>query len=89
MPSCIPSFIIGLSSATRACVKEKSRIQALDRSQPMLPAARRSPDYKRHGTTSLLPALDIATGRVIGNAMDAIAPRSSASFSMRSNSLFQ
>jgi transposase len=53
------------------CVDEKSRIQALDRSQPMLPmrpgqAARRSHDYKRHGTTSLFAALDIATGAVIG-----------------------
>jgi len=54
------------------CVDEKSQIQALDRSQPMLPMrpgqpARRSHDYKRHGTTSLFAALDIATGRVIGN----------------------
>ena len=53
------------------CVDEKSQIQALDRSQPMLPmrpgqAARRSHDYKRHGTTSLFAALEIATGRVIG-----------------------
>jgi transposase len=53
------------------CVDEKSQIQALDRSQPMLPmrpgqAARRSHDYTRHGTTSLFAALDIATGRVIG-----------------------
>src|ERR1700757_2476135 len=53
------------------CVDEKSQIQALDRSQPMLPmrpgqAERRSHDYKRHGTTSLFAALDIATGRVIG-----------------------
>src|SRR6202047_3007911 len=53
------------------CVDEKSQIQALDRSQPMLPmrpgqAARRSHDYKRHGTTSLFAALDVATGRVIG-----------------------
>jgi transposase len=53
------------------CVDEKSQIQALDRSQPMLPmrpgqAARRSHDYKRHGTTSLFAALDIVTGRVIG-----------------------
>jgi len=52
------------------CV-EKSQIQALDRSQPMLPMrpgqpARRSHDYKRHGITSLFAALDIATGRVIG-----------------------
>jgi len=53
------------------CVDEKSQIQALDRSRPMLPMrpgqpARRSHDYKRHGTTSLFVALDIATGRVIG-----------------------
>jgi transposase len=53
------------------CVDEKSQIQALDRSQPMLPMrpgqpARRSHDYKRHGVTSLFAALDIATGHVIG-----------------------
>ena len=53
------------------CVDEKSQIQALDRSQPMLPMrpgqpARMSHDYKRHGTTSLFAALDIATGQVIG-----------------------
>jgi transposase len=53
------------------CVDEKSQIQALDRSQPMLPmrpgqVARRSHDYTRHGTISLFAALDIATGRVIG-----------------------
>jgi len=53
------------------CVDEKSQIQALDRTQPLLPmrpgqAERRSHDYKRHGTTSLFAALDIATGRVIG-----------------------
>ena len=53
------------------CVDEKSQIQALDRSQPMLPlrpgqAARRTHDYTRHGTTSLFAALDVATGRVIG-----------------------
>lgn len=58
-------------SAIVLCVDEKSQIQALDRSQPMLPmrpgqTARRSHDYKRHGTTSLFAALDIATGRVIG-----------------------
>jgi transposase len=53
------------------CVDEKSQIQALDRTQPLLPmrpgqAARRSHDYKRHGVTSLFAALDIATGQVIG-----------------------
>lgn len=53
------------------CVDEKSQIQALDRSQPLLPMRpgqieRRTHDYTRHGTTSLFAALDIATGRVIG-----------------------
>ncbi|MET4312802.1 hypothetical protein ABIC01_005813 [Bradyrhizobium sp. RT4b] len=52
------------------CVDEKSQIQALDRSQPMLPMrrgppARRSHDYTRHSTTSLFALLDIATGRVV------------------------
>jgi transposase len=53
------------------CVDEKSQIQALDRTQPLLPmrpghAERRTHDYKRHGTTSLFAALDVATGKVIG-----------------------
>jgi transposase len=53
------------------CVDEKSQIQALDRTQPMLPmrpgqVERRSHDYKRHGTTSLFAALDVKTGLVIG-----------------------
>lgn len=53
------------------CVDEKSQIQALSRSQPILPLApgqaeRRTPDYFRHGTTSLFAALDLATGKVIG-----------------------
>jgi transposase len=52
-------------------VDEKSQIQALDRSQPLLPmrpgqAERRTHDYVRHGTTSLFAALDVASGRVIG-----------------------
>ncbi|MGY2933185.1 hypothetical protein ACVWZ6_002787 [Bradyrhizobium sp. GM6.1] len=52
-------------------VDEKSQLQALDRSQPILPmrpgqAARRNRDYKRHGTTSLFDALENATGRIIG-----------------------
>src|SRR5437870_9025267 len=53
------------------CVDEKTQIQALDRSQPLLPmrqgqAERRTHDYVRHGTTSLFAALDVATGKVIG-----------------------
>lgn len=53
------------------CVDEKTQVQALDRTQPLLPmrpgqAERRSHDYKRHGTTSLFAALDVAMGKVIG-----------------------
>lgn len=53
------------------CVDEKSQIQALDRSQPVLPmrpgqSERRSHDYTRHGTTSLFAALDVKTGRIVG-----------------------
>jgi transposase len=53
------------------CVDEKSQIQALDRTQPLLPmrpgqVERRSHDYKRHGTTSLFAALNVKTGAVIG-----------------------
>jgi len=53
------------------CVDEKSQVQALDRSQPLLPmgpgqAERHTHDYVRHGTTSLFAALDVATGKVIG-----------------------
>lgn len=53
------------------CVDEKSQVQALDRSQPVLPmrpgqAERRRHDYYRHGTASLFAALEVATGKVIG-----------------------
>jgi transposase len=53
------------------CVDEKSQIQALNRTQPLLPlrpgmAERRSHDYERHGTTSLFAALEVKTGTVIG-----------------------
>lgn len=53
------------------CVDEKSQVQALDRTQPLLPMGPGSPerhthDYVRHGTTSLFAALDVATGKVIG-----------------------
>jgi transposase len=54
------------------CVDEKSQIQALDRTQPLLPmrpgqVERRTHDYTRYGTTSLFAALEVATGRVIGS----------------------
>jgi transposase len=53
------------------CVDEKSQIQALDRSQPVLPMMpgmpeRRSHDYARHGITSLFAAFNVADGTVIG-----------------------
>jgi transposase len=53
------------------CVDEKAQIQALDRSQPMLPmrpgqAERRTPDYMRYGTINLFAALDAKAGTVIG-----------------------
>lgn len=54
------------------CVDEKSQIQALDRSQPILPMLPGTPerathDYKRAGTTSLFAALDTTSGKVIGS----------------------
>ena len=54
------------------CVDEKSQIQALDRTAPILPMLPGTPqrathDYKRHGTSSLYAALDIASGQVIGS----------------------
>jgi transposase len=53
------------------CVDEKSQIQALDRTAPLLPMRpgqieRRTHDYARHGTTSLFAALDAKTGALIG-----------------------
>lgn len=52
-------------------VDEKTQVQALNRTQPILPmqpgrSERRTPEYRRHGTTSLFAALDVATGNVIG-----------------------
>jgi transposase len=54
------------------CVDEKSQIQALDRTQPLLPmrpgqCERHTHDYVRHGTTTLFAALDVKSGRVIGS----------------------
>lgn len=70
------SDIVGLylnppEKAIVLSVDEKSQIQALDRTQPLLPmkahqVERRTHDYKRHGTTTLFAALDVATGEVTG-----------------------
>jgi transposase len=56
------------------CVDEKSQIQALDRTQPGLPLKKgrcgtMTHDYKRHGTTTLFAALELAEGRLIGTCM--------------------
>jgi transposase len=58
-------------NAVVLCVDEKSQIEALDRTAPMLPMQpglpeRRTHDYVRHGTTTLFAALEIATGRITG-----------------------
>ncbi len=68
--------IVGLylnppENAAVLSVDEKTQVQALDRTQPMLPIRpgqieRRTHDYKRHGTASLYAAFDIACGQVIG-----------------------
>jgi transposase len=57
------------------CVDEKSQIQALDRTAPILPLRRGLPekathDYVRHGTTTLFAALEVATGRVTDHCYD-------------------
>jgi transposase len=58
-------------NAVVLCVDEKPQVQALERAQPVLPAVpgvpeRRSHDYYRHGVSSLFAALEIATGKVVG-----------------------
>jgi transposase len=68
--------IVGLyldppEGALVVCVDEKTQIQALDRTQPLLPlrpglAEQRTHDYRRHGTTNLYAALEIASGQVVG-----------------------
>lgn len=70
--------IVGLylnppENALVLCVDEKSSIQALDRTQPSLPmtpgrAGTMTHDYKRHGTSTLFAALDVATGTVISQS---------------------
>jgi transposase len=70
------SDVVGLylappENAIVLCVDEKSQIQALDRTAPVLPmqphaCEKRTADYVRHGTTTLFAALEIATGKVTG-----------------------
>ena len=58
------------SNALVLCVDEKTQVQALERSQPVLPmrpgrGERRTHDYYRHGTVALFAALNVATGKII------------------------
>lgn len=62
-------------NAVVVCVDEKTQIQALERTQPLLPmrpgqAARRTHDYRRNGLVSLYAALEIASGNVIGECSE-------------------
>ena len=69
--------IVGLylnppDAAVVLCVDEKTQVQALDRTAPVLPLMpgtpeRRTHDYKRNGTTNLYAALDVASGNVIAD----------------------
>ena len=73
--------IVGLylnppDAALVLCVDEKTQIQALDRTQPVLPLrpfvpSRQTHDYIRHGTTNLYTALEVASGKVITNTTKA------------------
>jgi transposase len=61
------------ANAVVVCLDEKSQIQALDRTAPLLPmrfdhAEARTHDYRRHATTTLFAALEVATGRITADA---------------------
>ncbi len=83
--------IVGLylnppEAAVVLCVDEKTAVQAVDRTAPILPlmpgvAQRQSHDYVRHGTTDLYAALDVASGNVLTQMTPSIGPSSSAASS--------
>jgi transposase len=63
------------ANAIVVCIDEKSQVQALDRTAPILPLrpgipAKATHDYVRHGTTTLFAALEVATGRVTDRCYD-------------------
>jgi hypothetical protein len=65
------------------CVDEKSQIQALDRTQPVLPmrpgqVERRTHDYRRHGTTPLFAALNVKTSELVTQARHRTTDRTGA-----------
>ena len=67
-------YVYPPDNAVVLCLDEKSSVQALDRTQPSLPmtkgrAATMTHDYKRNGTTTLFAALDVLSGKVIGQCL--------------------
>ena len=73
-PGVVGLYLNPPEQAIVLCVDEKSQIQPLDRTQPWLPikkgrAATMTHDYKRNGTTTLFAALEVVTGRVIGECL--------------------
>ena len=73
-PGVVGLYLNPPEQAIVLCVDEKSQVQALDRTQPWLPikkgrAATMTHDYKRNGTTTLFAALEVVTGRVIGECL--------------------
>ena len=72
---------------------EKTQVQALDRTQPMLPmkpgqVERRTHDYRRNGVVDLFAALELATGRVVGDCRDSRNSRDFLAFLKRLNRTF-
>jgi len=72
-------------SAGHRQVRRKAQTQALERSAPILPLLpgvpqRQSHDYVRNGTANLYAALEVASGKVIADTRNGIAPRSFAAF---------
>jgi len=74
LPDVVGLYLAPPDQAVVLCVDEKSQIQALDRTQPSLPMKRgragtMTHDYKPNGTTTLFAALDVLTGKVIGQCL--------------------
>ncbi len=82
------------TNAVVLCLDEKTQIQALSRTQPMLPIrpglpARQTHDYRRNGITSLFAALEIATGKIVGHCSETHNGSDFLSFLRRVNRLYR
>lgn len=81
-------------NAVVVSMDEKTQVQALDRTQPMLPlrpgqSERRTHDYRRNGVVDLYAALEIATGRVVGDCKDSHTGQDFLSFLKRIERTFR